>query len=154
MQKAIKKARAIKKTVLVYQNNPSLSYRSAVKIYEVSAQSVIRYYNGEITPVPDIFITSQKLSPVEEAVLIEHSVKCWKQGFPLTIRNLNDFANKLLRNRGANQEVGVNWHLAFFKRHPEVRSRFSRTINKQRVFAENLDTFIKWFRRFHETRIK
>ncbi len=58
MQKAIKKAKAIKKTVLAYQNNPSLSYRSAVKIYRVSTQSVIRYYNGEIISASNIFITS------------------------------------------------------------------------------------------------
>ncbi len=75
MQKAINKARAIKEAALVYQNNPSLSYRSAVKIYGVSAQSIIRYYNGETTSAPNIFITSQKLSPVKEAVLIKHNVK-------------------------------------------------------------------------------
>ena len=35
---------------------------------------VRRYYNGEITPAPDVFITNQKLSSVEEAVLIKHSI--------------------------------------------------------------------------------
>ncbi len=75
MQKAINKAIAIKETALTYQNNPSLSYRSVAKIHRISTQSVIRYYNSETTPAPDIFITSQKLSPVEEAVLIKHSVK-------------------------------------------------------------------------------
>ena len=58
MQKAINKAIAIKETALTYQNNPSLSYRSAAKIYKISTQSVIRYYNGEITSAPDVFITS------------------------------------------------------------------------------------------------
>ena len=58
MQKAINKAITIKETALAYQNNPSLSYRNAAKIYGVSAQSVIRYYNSEITPAPDIFITN------------------------------------------------------------------------------------------------
>ncbi len=69
---------------------------------------MIRYCNNEITPAPDIFITSQKFSPVKETILIKYSVKYWKQSFLLIIRNLNDFANKLLRNRGANQEVGIN----------------------------------------------
>ena len=72
----------------------------------------------------------------------------------MSIQNFNDFANELLTNRGSDQKVDVNWYLAFFKRHPEVRSKFSRPIDKQRVFAENADTFIEWFRRFHETRIK
>ena len=58
MQKAINKTKAIKETALAYQNNPSLSYRNAATIHRVSAQSVIRYYNGEITPAPNIFITN------------------------------------------------------------------------------------------------
>jgi acyl-CoA thioesterase len=99
MQKAINKAKAIKEAVLAYQNDSSLSYRRAAKQHGVSAQSGIRYCNNETIPAPDVFITSQKLSPVEEAVLIEYSVECWKQGFPLSIQNLNDFANELLTNR-------------------------------------------------------
>ncbi len=75
-------------------------------------------------------------------------MKCYKQSFPLTIQNLNDFANELLRNREANQVIGVNWHLAFFKRYSEVKTKFSRPIDKQRVWAENPDVFIDWFRRF------
>ena len=63
---------------------------------------MIRYYNGEITPTPDVFITSQKLLSVEEAVLIKHSVKYWKQDFLLSIQNLNNFANELLTNRDSN----------------------------------------------------
>ncbi len=78
MQKAINKTITIKKAALIYQNNPSLSYRSAAKIYKISTQSVIRYYNGEIISTPNIFITNQKLSPVEEAVLIKHNIKYWK----------------------------------------------------------------------------
>ena len=58
MQKAINKAITIKEVALAYQNNPSLSYRSAAKIHEISTQSVIRYYNDEIISTPDIFITS------------------------------------------------------------------------------------------------
>ena len=37
MQKAINKAIAIKEAALAYQNNSSLSYRSAAKIYKISA---------------------------------------------------------------------------------------------------------------------
>jgi len=59
-----------------------------------------------------------------------------------------------LRNRGVTQEIDVNWHLVFFKRHSEVRLKLFRPIDKQKMFAENLNTFIDWFQRFHETRIK
>ena len=58
MQKTINKTKVIKEAALVYQNDPSLSYRNAAIIYGVSAQSVIRYYNSEIIPAPDMFISS------------------------------------------------------------------------------------------------
>ncbi len=58
MQKTINKVIAIKEAALIYQNNSSLFYRSAAKIYRISAQSMIRYYNDETTSAPNIFITS------------------------------------------------------------------------------------------------
>jgi hypothetical protein len=154
MEKAILKTKAIQAAALAYQNDPELSYRKAASLHKVSTQSVINYCSGKTIPAPDVFVTNQKLSPVEEAVLVEHSFECYKQGFPLTIDNLNDFANELLKNRGSNERVGVNWHLAFFKRHPNVESRYSRPIDKQRVWAENADSWIEWFRRFQTTRAK
>ncbi len=35
-----------------------------------------------------------------------------------------------------------------------MKTKFSRPINKQRVWAENPDVFIDWFRRFQNTRNK
>jgi hypothetical protein len=104
---------------------------------------VINWCKKKITPASDTFVSNQKLSPVEEAILVEYSVKCYNQGFLLRICNLNDFANKLLRNRDSTERVGVNWHLAFFRRYPEIEIKYSRPIDKQRIRAENSDEFIK-----------
>jgi hypothetical protein len=77
MDKAIPKCKAIEKAVLAYNNDPSLSYRRVATIHDVAPNSVINRCSKKITFVLDIFITNQKLSPVEEAVLIKHSVKCY-----------------------------------------------------------------------------
>jgi hypothetical protein len=78
MQKAIQKAKAIQEAALAYKNDSSLSYRKAAQIYGVAPNSVINWCLNEITPASDYFIINQKISPIEEAVLIKYSVKCYK----------------------------------------------------------------------------
>jgi hypothetical protein len=108
MDKAIQKSKAIEKAVLAYNNDPSLSYRRAAVIYNMAPNSVINRYSKKTISTPDIFITNQKFSPVEEAVLIEYSVEYYNQDFLLRISNLRNFANELLKNRGLDKKVGVN----------------------------------------------
>ena len=154
MEKSTNKAKDLQAAVEAYKNDPELSYRAAAKIHKVSYQSVINHCSDEKKYSPDCYEARQKLSPVEESVLAVHCIRAYESGLPLTIQYLNELANELLRSKGMNDTVGVNWHTSFFKRHPEVKSKYSRPINKARVDAEDPDNFIEWFRRFHETRTK
>ncbi len=56
--------------------------------------------------------------------------------------------------KGVNIIVGYHWYNSFFKRYLEVYSKFSRLIDRRCINVEDLDDFIKWFRRFHEIRNK
>ena len=56
--------------------------------------------------------------------------------------------------KGVNTTVGYYWYNSFFKRYLEVYLKFSRSIDRRRMNIEDLDNFIKWFRRFHEIRNK
>ena len=56
--------------------------------------------------------------------------------------------------KGVNITVGYYWHNSFFKRYLEVYLKFSKSINRRRMNAEDLDNFIEQFRRFHEIRNK
>ena len=53
-----------------------------------------------------------------------------------------------------NEKIDYHWHNNFFKRHPEVQSKYKRCIDRQRIKAEDPDEFIDWFRRFHNVRAK
>ena len=72
----------------------------------------------------------------------------------MTIQHLNDCANELLRMKGVNITVSYHWYNSFFKRHPEVYLKFSRSIDCRRMNVEDPDDFIEWFRRFYEIRNK
>jgi hypothetical protein len=87
----------------------------------------------------------------EEAVIVKYIQLAYQQGFPLTIASLRDMANEILLEKGSHAPIGVNWHLKFLKRHPELRSALSRPIDKQRIMSEDPDVFIYFFRVFEET---
>jgi hypothetical protein len=63
-------------------------------------------------------------------------------------------AEPVLRNRDLIERVGVNWHLAFFRRYLEVETKYSRPMDKQKIRVKNSDKFIEWFRRFQNIRNK
>ena len=44
--------------------------------------------------------------------------------------------------------VGYNWHNDFFRRHPGVKTKFSKPMEKVRVLNENADTYIEYFERY------
>ncbi len=108
MNKALNKSEAIKKAAEVYKNNLNLSFRRAAIIHDVAPNSIRNYLNGQTKPTPDYFASYQKLSPIEESVLVEHIMRGYHLGYPLTIPHLNDCANELLRIKGINDTV--NYH--------------------------------------------
>ena len=87
-------------------------------------------------------------------MLVEYVMRGYYLGYLLTILYFNDCANKFLRMKGVSDTVGVYWHNSFFKRHPEIQSKFSRPIDRRRMNAEDSDKFIDWFRRFNNIRFK
>jgi hypothetical protein len=54
-------------------------------------------------------------------------------------------ANRILADRNSGR-VGKNWASNFVRRQPELRTRFNRGIDYQRVLNENLDVYNAWFR--------
>lgn len=154
MENALSKPERIRKAATVYKNDPNLALRDAAKIYDCSPQSILNHLNEKNKPAPNIYAANKRLSPVEECVLVAHIMQAYQSGFSLTIQHLNDFATELLLMKGYTQPIGKNWHLKFFARHAEIKTMFARSMDRQRMKAENPDEFIEWFRRFHATRVK
>ena len=102
----------------------------------------------------DADIDCQLLTPGEEAALERHIYRYYGLELALTTPLLRGFANELLKAKGSNESVGKKWHLRFYKRHPNVETRYSRPMEKARVINENADDYIKWFRRVFATILK
>ena len=73
------------------KKDPNLSYRAAGTMFGVTGQSIINHCSGKTKPAPDCFASYQKLSPIEECVLVEHCMQAYQADFPLTITSPMSF---------------------------------------------------------------
>src|SRR6266536_4435633 len=75
MNQALNKSEAIKKAAEAYKNDTNLNFRRAAIIHNVTPNLIRNYLNSQIKPAPDHFASYQKLSLIEESVLVEHIMR-------------------------------------------------------------------------------
>ena len=106
------------------ENDSRLSLRAAAKIYSVNPMKLSRRRHGQ-QPRRDIPANSQKLTDLEESVIVQYILDLDLQGFPPRFSSVEDMANRLLAERDAGR-VGTRWVYNFVKRQPEVTAQFNR----------------------------
>ena len=125
------------------QNDPKLSARAAGKIYTCDHQKLSRRRRG-MPSRRDIPANSQKLTVLEESVLVQHILDLATKGFPPRMSVVEDMANRLLATRDA-PRVGTRWASNFVKRRSELRTRFQRKYDYQRAKCEDPEVIRGWF---------
>ena len=66
----------------------------------------------------------QKLTDLEESVIVQHILDLDSRSFPPRLSNVEDMANQLLAERDASK-VGKRWASNFVKRHLELKTSFN-----------------------------
>jgi hypothetical protein len=77
-------------------------------MYGYVPQSIIDHNIDEKSYTSNRYVVNQKLSLIEESVLVVYIKKAYNAGFPLVIRHFNEFANKLLRMRNSTDTISKN----------------------------------------------
>jgi hypothetical protein len=77
-------------------------------MYGYASQFVIDHNTDEKSYISNRYVANQKLSLIEESVLVVYIKKTHNAGFPLAIRYLNEFANKFLRIRNFTDIINKN----------------------------------------------
>ncbi|KFZ19758.1 hypothetical protein V501_00528 [Pseudogymnoascus sp. VKM F-4519 (FW-2642)] len=131
------------------QNNPSLSARAAGKIYSVNHEKLCCRKLG-IPSRRDIPANSQKLTDLEELVIVQHILDLAIKGFPPRMSVVEDMANRLLATRDA-PRVGSRWASNFVKRRVELQTCFQRKYDYQRAKCEDLEVIHSWFKLLRNT---
>jgi hypothetical protein len=142
----------IQLAIQALEKNENLPRRRAAAMYSVSettlrARGAGRASRGDTTP------SSQRLTNIEEQVIIQHILDLDGRGFSPQLAELADMANSLLAERNMAQ-VGQKWPNTFIKRHPELKVKFNRKYDYKRALCEDPTVIQAWFQLVENTKAK
>jgi hypothetical protein len=130
--------------VQIVRQNPKSKITKIARIYRVPRTTLSRRVHG-ILSKHDTFNPTQKLTKLEEEVIVQYILNLDSRAFPPRRSAVEDMANRLLAERDGGR-VGKNWTSNFVQRQPQLSTRFTRKIDYQRVKCEDPDAYNAWFR--------
>ena len=119
-----------------------------------SYSTILNHAGGRNIPMSAFNASKQKLSPVEERVLVDFILGSAGRGFPMTMKQIDESANGILRRRLGEQYdeenkehcVGKTWGTGFLNRHrSELQTTWSKHLDSQRAKALNPGAVKHWF---------
>jgi hypothetical protein len=121
----------------------NLSARTAATIYKCSHATLSRRLKGTQSR-DDSMPNSRNLTSLEEDTIVQYILDLDARLHPPRLANVEDMANRLLRERDA-PSVGKRWASNFVKRRVELRTRFLRRYDYKRAQCEDPDAIRAWF---------
>jgi hypothetical protein len=79
----------------------------------------------------------QLLTEYEEKSIVQWCERMDDWGFPLRLSLVKEMAAYLVSKRASGRKLGRHWLTRFLDRNPELSSRFTGRIERQRAFANN-----------------
>lgn len=125
------------------KNDPTLSIRSAARIYTVDFSTLARRKRGQ-SARRDTLPPCRKLTNLEESIIVQYILDLDSRSFPPRLCGVQDMANRLLADRGA-PPVGPRWASNLVKRHKELTTRFTRRYDYKRALCEDPKLIQPWF---------
>lgn len=90
-------------------------------------------------------VSRQRLTIHEEASIRRTVLQMAQWGWPVSIQGVESLAESLLKARGDQEALGINWYSRFIDRHPDLKLYQSRTLDQARHNAANYKTLSSWF---------
>jgi len=114
------------------------NYRATARKYNINFNTLRRRFLGlQLSPAAASSVYRQRLSAVQEGVLIDQINRLTDRGIPPTSRMVKNMAEEMIQST-----VGKNWTGDFVRRHKDaLKSTYLRNIDKQRTKAEYLPSF-------------
>jgi transcriptional regulator with XRE-family HTH domain len=134
------------------RTSKNLSRRAAARRYNISESTLRDRMNGRTT-MADRRPKAQKLTTIEEDVIVEYILHLDARGYPPLMENVAAMANHILQSRNASA-VGKLWSYRFVQRRKELKTRFSRAYDFQRALCEDPDAIGAWFQLVANMRAK
>jgi hypothetical protein len=122
-----------------------LSIRKAAETFRVPRSTLTNRFNGVRTR-KEAHAHQQNLAPAQEEVLVEWIKVMGRRGVPFTQRALQDFAEDICR-----RPIGDSWPKRFLARHPELKVKWTTSLESCRAQALNPTVVGEYFSLLRET---
>jgi hypothetical protein len=122
-----------------------VSIRKAAKLYGIKNWERLRGRLHGARPRENHSAEMQRLSPMEESVIVAWCLQLYNWGWPARITQLRRMAVELLKEKGDTRALGSSWQSSFLRRHPELKSKFVPPRDRKRYLAQSRDSFLHWF---------
>src|SRR5450432_463667 len=96
------------------RTTPHLTPSHVAWVYNVPRKTLTNRYHGKLSR-QDTRPKSQKLTPLEESVIVRYILDLDSQAFPPRRSCVEDIANRILSDRNS-KRVGKNWTTNFVQR--------------------------------------
>ena len=126
------------------------SQRAAALAFDIPETTLRRRIRGVVSR-PQKTANCQKLSDTEESTLLAWILDMDKRGLPLHLPIVRHLAQLLVSACLPSTTIGENWVNRYVKRHPELKSKYTRKYDYQRAKCEDSSLIQSWFMRVQET---
>ena len=127
-----------------------LSIRKIARQYGISHSTLGDRIHGKVSK-KDEAKRRQRLTPEEEEAIVGWILRLQAWGWPPRVERTRSMAKELLNKKGDTEALGINWIQKFLSRHPELKTRYSPPLDKERALAQDPDTLRGWFDLFQQT---
>jgi len=113
------------------------SIRAAAEAFDVPKSTLYYRYTGERTSHQLAQVDNQLITVMEEKAIVAWCKEQDDRGFPPRLDMVKDMALYLYEKRTGNKRirVGKNWITRFLDRHPDLATKFSTKLDRQRAHA-------------------
>ena len=133
----------IQKALEAFRSGQEPSLRAAAESYGILKTTLCNRYNNQTGTRQEANRQRQLLSPAQEDVVVAWIQKLDDWGFPPRLDMVRGMAEMLARP----QPIGKHWLSRFLNRHPELSSKYSEQLNRQRALAGNPKVLNDYFRK-------
>ncbi len=90
----------------------------------------------------------QRLSLEEEEAICDWILRLQAWGWSPRVKQVRSIAKELLIKKNDDKSVEINWSQKFLKRHPQIKTAYVPSLDKERAMTQNFDILADWFNLF------
>ena len=135
-----------------YQSSSKPSLRASAEAYGIPWTTLRDRVNG-VQDHQESHRGQQLLLVQEEKTIVTWCTRMDNWGFPLKLPFVHEMAECLVKRRNCGRRLGKHWLTRFPNRNPELSSKFTARLERQRAFAENPVVIKDYFSKVHQSLI-